>query len=73
MICFLFFAEHFHLIVSNKNQKGDCFIAAEKKFQNFFGFPLTLSDDGVTGTPPILYDFVKMRHSSQVQMGDAFL
>ena len=50
MICFLFFAEHFHLIVSNKNQKGDCFIAAEKKFQNFFGFPLTLSDDGVSGT-----------------------
>lgn len=39
--------------MSNKNQKGDCFISSEKKFQKFFGFPLTLSDDGVSG---VTYD-----------------
>ena len=37
-------------MASCKNQKGDRFISSENKFQLFFGFPLTLSDDGWSGT-----------------------
>ena len=56
--------------VSIENQKR---ILEDYARKNGFTNIRHFTDDGVTGTPPILYDFVKMRHSSQVQMGDAFL